>query len=48
MGSGLAKQNNIQGVATFIVKSGSKELGRIVEFPEANLESDLVKILNNY
>ena len=48
MGSGLAKQNNIQRVATFIVKSGSKELGRIVEFPEASLESDLVKILNNY
>jgi hypothetical protein len=48
MGSGLAKQNNIQRVATFVVKSGSKELGRIVEFPEASLESDLVKILNNY
>jgi len=46
--SGLAEKNRIQRVATFIVKNGSKELGRIVEFPETSLESDLVKILNNH
>lgn len=42
----LSQENNIQRVATFIIKKYSKEIGRIVEYPEQSLESDLQKILN--
>lgn len=45
--NGLAIKRNIQRVATFIFKKDSREIGRIIEYPEKNLESDLVKILNN-
>ena len=48
LNNGLAEQNNIQRVATFIISKESKEIGRIVESPENNLESDLVKILKNH
>lgn len=44
--NGLAKKNNIQRVATFIIKNDGEEVGRIVEFPKKSIESDLVKILN--
>lgn len=44
--NGFAEKNNIQRVATFLIKKESKEIGRIVEYPNKSLESDLVKILN--
>jgi thiol-disulfide isomerase/thioredoxin len=48
LNNGLAAKNNIQRVATFIIKKQSSEIGRIVEYPEKSLESDLVKILSKH
>jgi thiol-disulfide isomerase/thioredoxin len=45
--NGLAIQNDILRVATIIFKRNSKEIGRIVEFPEKSLESDIVKIISS-
>ena len=44
--NGLALKNDIQRVSTIIFKRDSKEIGRIIEYPEISLESDIVKILN--
>ncbi len=48
LNGGIAEQNNIQRVATFIISIESKEIGRIVEFPKKSLESDLLKIYKNH
>jgi len=45
--NGLAEQNKINYVATFIIKKDSIEIGRIVESPENSLEKDLLSILAN-
>lgn len=45
LANGLANDNNIQRVATFILKKNSEEIGRIVEYPENNLEQDILNIL---
>lgn len=37
---------NIFRVPTILLYSGTKELGRIIEFPKENLEKDLLRILN--
>ena len=42
---GSEKIYNIEMVPTFIFLDGKKELGRIVEFPEGELEDDVFKIL---
>jgi len=44
---GEAERNNIKRVATFIVKKDSKEIGRIIEFPNSSLEKDLLELLTN-
>ena len=36
---------SIELVPTFIIYSGSKEVGRIIESPNETLEKDLLKIL---
>ena len=42
---GLAAKYAFSRIPTFIVKQQGKELGRIVERPQATLEADLVEIL---
>lgn len=42
---GYEKGMNITHVPTFIFSKGSKELGRIVEYPEESLEADMVSII---
>lgn len=42
---GRAKANGILYTPTFVVYQNDKELGRIIEKPEQDLASDLVKIL---
>ncbi|MBU0472953.1 MAG: thioredoxin family protein [Bacteroidetes bacterium] len=39
---------NIELVPTFIVYNNGKDIGRIIESPIESLESDLLKILQNY
>jgi len=36
---------NIEKVPTFIIYSGNKEIGRIIETPSVSIESDLLQIL---
>ena len=42
---GSEKKYNIEMVPTFIFLKGDKEIGRIVEFPETELEDDVAKII---
>jgi hypothetical protein len=42
----LTTTNNIERVATFVFKLNRKEIGRIVEYPQISLESDIVSILS--
>ena len=44
--SGTAGKWNIDKVPTVVILSQGKELGRIVEYPEANWEDDILKILS--
>ena len=44
--TGTAGKWNIDKVPTVVILSQGKELGRIVEFPEANWEDDILKILS--
>lgn len=41
----IAKKYNVDRVPTFIVLSGNKEIGRMVEFPENSFETDFLNIL---
>jgi thiol-disulfide isomerase/thioredoxin len=43
----MIKDLNIENVPTFIVYSNGKELGRIVETPKLNIESDFAALLPN-
>jgi thiol-disulfide isomerase/thioredoxin len=43
----LIKDLNIESVPTFIVSSNGKELGRIIEMPKANIETDFAELLPN-
>lgn len=47
LNNNLAQNNNIQRVATFIIKKDALEIGRIVETPIVSLENDFLKILKN-
>ncbi len=40
-----AQRYDVTHVPTFIIYSGEKEIGRMVEIPEVTFESDLVKLL---
>lgn len=44
--SATAEKWNINKVPTVVVLSQGKELGKIVEYPEANWEDDILKILS--
>jgi thiol-disulfide isomerase/thioredoxin len=44
--SGTAEKWNISKVPTVIILSQGKEIGRIVEYPEASWEDDILKILS--
>lgn len=43
---GLEKGFNVFRVPTFIFYKKNKELGRFVEFPQENLEQDILKIIS--
>jgi len=45
LGNGLAQQNNIERVATFVFYKEKEEIGRIIETPEQTLEADILNIL---
>ncbi|MFZ0389206.1 MAG: thioredoxin family protein [Calditrichia bacterium] len=40
-----AKEYGVERVPTFIVLKNGQEVGRMIEFPEENFESDLIKLL---
>ena len=44
-GDGIREKYNIVSVPTFILISGGKEIGRIVEYPKNSLELDMVDLL---
>lgn len=40
-----AKKYDVDRVPTFIIFSGNKEIGRMIEFPESSFETDFLNIL---
>jgi thiol-disulfide isomerase/thioredoxin len=44
--TGTAEKWNINKVPTVVILSQGKEIGRIVEYPEAGWEDDILKILS--
>ncbi len=44
---GSAEQNGINRVTTFIFRKDQQEVGRIIEYPQKNLESDIIRIIQN-
>ncbi len=44
--SGTATKNSIQRVPTLVMLSRSGEMGRIVEYPQATWEDDMIRILS--
>lgn len=44
--AGIAAENNITYVPTFLIKYRGMELGRIIEFPKTSLEDDIFEYLS--